>query len=46
MLANPQFGGLEFNIPDQSVIRVPFPFESGIDRYILEVNKYNALYGG
>lgn len=46
MLANPQFGGLEFTIPDQSVIRVPFPMESAINRYIQEVNKYKALYGG
>ena len=46
MLANPQFGGLEFNINDGEQIRIPFPFESGIDRYISEVNKYNILYGG
>jgi hypothetical protein len=46
MLANPQYGGLEFLIPDLSIIRIPFPFESGIDRYISEVNKYNILYGG
>jgi len=46
MLANPQFGGLEFLIPDLSIIRIPFPFETGIDRYIQEVNKYNILYGG
>jgi hypothetical protein len=25
MLANPEFGGLEFNIPNQTVIRIPFP---------------------
>lgn len=46
MLANPQFGGLEFNIPDQSIIIIPFPFESAIGRYTAEVNKYKALYGG
>lgn len=46
MLANPQFGGLEFNIPDQSILVVPFPFESAITRYISQVNNYKALYGG
>lgn len=46
MLANPQLGGLEFLIPDLSRITIPFPFESGISRYLQEVNKYNILYGG
>jgi hypothetical protein len=46
MLANPQYGGLEFNIPDQSIIVIPYPFESAIDRYITAVNTYNSLYGG
>jgi hypothetical protein len=45
MLANQQYGGLEFKIPDQSIITIPFPFESGIDRYITAVNKYQMLYG-
>lgn len=45
MLANPQYGGLEFMIPDQSLIRVPFPFESAINRYTQVINRYNKLYG-
>jgi hypothetical protein len=45
MAANPQFGGLEFGIPDRAVIRVPFPFESAIERYINEVERYQNLYG-
>jgi hypothetical protein len=45
MLANPEFGGLEFNIPDQSLIRIPFPFESAIDRYTSKINQYKELYG-
>lgn len=44
-LANPEFGGLEFNIPDMTVLRVPFPFESAIARYIKEVENYKTLYG-
>ena len=46
MLANPELGGLEFNIPDQTIIRIPFPFETAINRYIIEINKYKSLYGG
>jgi hypothetical protein len=45
MLANPQFGGLEFKIPDQSFIRIPFPFDSGMLRYKNAINKHIALYG-
>jgi hypothetical protein len=46
MLANQEYGGLEFNIPDQSIIRLPFPLESAISRYTQAINKYNLLYGG
>jgi len=45
MLANQKYGGLEFDIPDKAVIRIPFPFESAIERYLNEVKKYKALYG-
>jgi hypothetical protein len=45
MSANPQFGGLEFLIPDQTIIVVPFPFEDAISRYIQLVNDYKLLYG-
>ena len=45
MLANPQFGGLEFDIKDGEIIRIPYPFESALDRYVEQVNKYKQLYG-
>lgn len=45
MLANPEYGGLEFNIPDSASLKIPYPFESGIDRYISEINTHKALYG-
>ncbi len=45
MLANPQFGGLEFNISDMSLVRIPFPFESAVTRYITAVTNHKALYG-
>lgn len=43
LLANPQYGGMEFDIPDNSVIRIPFPlmdtlreYQQKVDQYILE----------
>lgn len=44
MLANPQYGGLEFDIKDRDIIRIPYPFESAIDRYLGEVKIYKILY--
>lgn len=45
MLANPEFGGLEFNIPNMSMLRIPFPFESAMSRYNGEIKKHKMLYG-
>ena len=45
MLANPEFGGLEFNIPDMTIIRIPFPYDSALNRYITAIENYNLLYG-
>ena len=42
---NPQFGGLEFDIPDGTVISIPFPFHSTLERYEKKVLKYIELYG-
>jgi hypothetical protein len=45
MLANPQFGGLEFNIPDRTIIRIPFPYDNALSRYINELENHRKLYG-
>jgi hypothetical protein len=45
LLANPEFGGLEFNIPDMALLRIPFPFESAIDSYITAIENHKLLYG-
>ena len=45
MLANQQWCGMEFDIPDQTTIRIPFPFTNAIDRYILAVKRHKELYG-
>tara|TARA_R110000868_G_scaffold176916_2_gene414904 strand:+ start:2099 stop:2416 length:318 start_codon:yes stop_codon:yes gene_type:complete len=45
MLANPQYGGMEFDIKDRDIIRVPFPYNSAIERYVNAVEEYKRLYG-
>ncbi len=45
MLANPQFGSEEFDIPDGETIRIPFPFESALDRYNAAVKLHKTLNG-
>ena len=45
MLANPQYGGVEENIPNNEIIRIPFPFRDSIQQYIEAVKKYETLYG-
>lgn len=44
LLANPQYGGVEENIPNREIIRIPFPFRDSIQQYIDEVEKYKKLY--
>jgi len=45
LLANPQFGGLEFNIPDRTALTIPYPFESALTRYNTELTIHKSLYG-
>jgi len=45
MAANPQFGGLEFNIPDMTAIRIPYPFDNAVSRYMSEIRNHKLLYG-
>lgn len=44
-LVNPELGSLEFNIPDNSNIVIPFPLEASIRDYKNEVAKYIKYYG-
>lgn len=45
MLCNQQFGGSEFDIPSNEIIRVPFPLKSAIDRYIVSIKEHKRLNG-
>ena len=45
LLANPIYGGVEENIPDKEIIRIPFPLTDSIQKYIKAVEKYKLLNG-
>ena len=45
MAANPEYGGIEFDIPNNSFIRLPFPLKQSIQQYIEQVNNYKRLNG-
>lgn len=44
MQANPQYGGLEFDIPDGSNVRVPFPLISALQDYQKQIDNFDVLY--
>ena len=43
--ANPEYGGLEWNIPDNSIITIPFPLVSSLQDYQNVLNNYFLYYG-
>lgn len=43
--ANPQFGGLEWNIPDGETIIIPFPLIPSLEEYKTKVEEYHYYYG-
>lgn len=43
--ANPAIGGLEFEIPDNYFIRIPFPLTSTLQDYKSAVELYKYYYG-
>jgi len=45
LLINPQYGGLESNIPYGSVLNVPFPLNATLQEYQTKITLFNNLYG-
>jgi hypothetical protein len=43
--ANPKFGGLESNIPDGSVLTIPFPLVTSLQDYNSQLENYFFYYG-
>lgn len=42
--ANPQYGALEYSIPDGVELRIPFPLESALSDYQKSIEEYNKYY--
>ena len=45
MLANSEFGGLEQNIPDGSLLTIPFPLVASLQDYKNGLDNYFFYYG-
>jgi hypothetical protein len=43
--ANPEYGGLEWSIPDNSILRIPYPIITSLQDYKNELDKYFLYYG-
>lgn len=44
MQANPQYGSLEFNIPDMSELRIPYPLGQALEGYKKSISDFNKFY--
>lgn len=44
LMANPEYGSLEYLIPNGAYIRIPFPLDETIKEYEKQVDIYNTLY--
>ena len=44
MQANPQFGSIEFEIPDGAILRIPYPLSQSIQQYRTSIEEYKKLY--
>jgi hypothetical protein len=45
MQANPQYGGLEWDIPDNALIRIPLPLLNSLQDYKQALEKHTFYYG-
>ena len=45
MVANSKYGALEINIPDQTILNIPYPLQASLLDYNSGINNYFNLYG-
>lgn len=45
LMANPEYGGLEQNIPNNALIRIPYPLNDTLNEYKTKVRRYKRLNG-
>lgn len=41
--ANPQYGSMEFDIPNNAKLRIPYPIDTTIGNYKKAIDKYNNI---
>lgn len=44
MMANPEYGSMEFAIPNNVELRIPYPLDITLRDYNNAIRKYNELY--
>lgn len=42
--ANPEYGSMEFDIPDNANIRIPYPLYSSLEDYKMSIENHKKLY--
>jgi hypothetical protein len=45
MMGNPQYGGQEWNIPDGSILTIPYPLVASLQDYKNELQNHFFYYG-
>ena len=45
LMANQDYGSLEYEIPDGAILRIPFPLESVLSDYNIKIDKMMSMYG-
>ena len=45
MQANPEYGAMEYSIPDGVRLRIPYPLESTLTQYDSDITTHIQLYG-
>jgi len=41
MMANPEYGAMEYDIPHNSIIRIPYPLKETLNEYFLKLQNNN-----
>lgn len=45
LMANPDLGDLEYEIPDKAIIRIPYPLNITLEKLNSDIERHNILYG-
>lgn len=45
LMANPDLGNMEFEIPDGAIMRIPYPLNVTLENYNNQIERFYTLYG-